>query len=108
MNLTDLQLAKKMVNLSKSAEDRGIEFNISFSKMKQLFRKNKCEITGVEFVMSQDSINYPSIDRLDNDRGYLDDNVVICTRYINGLKGQLSIQNIVDIHKILTKKQLIR
>ena len=92
--MDDLKIAKKMVRTSSSARDRGIPFKISYKKMKQLMTRKTCYYTGVVF----DKENPRSIDRVDNDKGYVDSNVVACTIAINGFKSNFTVKEIKGLN----------
>lgn len=70
---------------------RGHPFNLSYQEFSLLaINRNhfKCFYTGVEFDLSTlNEGNYPTIDRIYNDRGYERGNVVLCTKEINSLKN---------------------
>lgn len=99
--MTDLKIAKKLTSLSSSANSRGIRFNLSFRKVKQLLTRKTCYYTGNRF----DNTNVRSIDRVDNTRGYVDDNVVACTRHFNSCKSDLSMKEIELMYKKSFKHQ---
>jgi hypothetical protein len=106
--MTDIEIAKRMVRTEKSASDRGKEFSISFEKMKELLSSTHCYITGVELETGEDNKdNFLTLERLDNEKGYTDDNVVACSSYINKKKGDLSVQEIVMIYDALRAKGII-
>ncbi len=85
--LTDLDVAKKYLQLQKSAETRGKEFNLSFYDVKLLMKRKTCYYTGVRFT--RDGNNAKTVDRIDSSKGYVNGNVVACTHGINSLKEQL-------------------
>ena len=90
--ITDLIVCKKMLQLSQSAADRGIEFGLSYKTVKNLLKQNKCYYTGRKFDKNGEYVR--SIDRVDNSRGYVDGNVVACTAKINMRKNDLSVAEI--------------
>lgn len=94
--MNDLEIARKLLRTSQSAKERQIVFNVSFKKMKQLMTRKTCYYTGVKF---NNSSRKRSIDRVDNDKGYIDSNVVVCTTAINQLKSNLTIKEINNLHK---------
>lgn len=102
--VTDLDIAKKLVNLESSASSRGKEFNLSLKTVRRLLTIKKCFFTGV--VMVEEHLNdaQRTIDRVDNSKGYIEGNVVACTRRINIAKGNLSVEEIkalcVGVNKI--------
>lgn len=99
--ITDVEVAKKLISIESSANSRGIDFNISFRKMKQLLERDTCFYTGKRFEPTGDFAR--SIDRIDNDLGYIDSNVCACTIDINRKKKDLTSQEIVLIFKKIIK-----
>lgn len=94
--MKDIFVAKKMVNLQRSARDRGIEFDLSFATVKRLLSRKTCYYTREELTRHN-----RSIDRVDNTKGYVDDNVVACTIEINGFKANLSHTQIKRLAKAM-------
>jgi hypothetical protein len=99
--LTDIEIAKKMINIHQSAMDRKIEFNLSFEYVKRMLGFKTCYYTGVTFT--EDGPNARSFDRIDSDKGYIEGNVVACTIDINGKKSNLSIDEITCLYNKLVK-----
>ena len=111
--LTDLEVASKLVTLALSAKNRSKEFNISFNKMKRVLNSKKCYYTGVPIVFKSDSVgnhdhNKLTIDRIDNDKGYVDDNIVACSHAFNQVKGNLTVSQIKSLYKGLQKAKLCK
>lgn len=90
--ISDLEIAQKLIGLSASAKDRGIEFNLSFKKLKEVLSRKTCYYTGVRF--EETGPNKMSIDRVNSQKGYVDGNIVACTTRINGKKKDLSFEDI--------------
>ena len=99
--LTDIEIAKKMINIHQSAMDRKIEFNLSFDYVKRMLEYKNCYYTGVAFT--EEGPNARSFDRVDSDKGYIEGNVVACTIDINGKKSNLSIDEITCLYNKLVK-----
>ena len=99
--LTDIEIAKKMINIHQSAMDRKIEFNLSFEYVKRMLGFKTCYYTGVTFT--EDGPNARSFDRIDSDKGYIEGNVVACTIDINGKKSNLTIDEIACLYNKLVK-----
>ena len=97
--ISDVEVAKKLVNIHSSAQSRSLEFNLTFEYVKKLLEYNTCYYTNVQFT--EDGIFARSFDRVDNDKGYVIGNVVACTVDINGKKNNLSIDEIVCLYKKL-------
>lgn len=106
--ISDMEVAQRMVRTEKSARDRGKHFDMSFAKMKELLETTHCFITGVELETGSESKdNYLTLERLDNEKGYTDDNVVACSSYINKKKGDLSVEEVKMIYEAMQKKGLL-
>jgi hypothetical protein len=97
--ISDVEVAKKLVNIHSSAQSRNLEFNLTFEYVKKLLEYTTCYYTNVTFT--EDGPNARSFDRVDNDKGYVVGNVVACTVDINGKKNNLSIDEIVCLYKKL-------
>ena len=97
--ISDVEVAKKLVNIHSSAQSRNLEFNLTFECVKKLLEYTTCYYTNVPFT--EDGPNARSFDRVDNDKGYVVGNVVACTVDINGNKNNLSIDEIVCLYKKL-------
>lgn len=95
----------------KSARVRGYEFNISFDKFKELIISSKCYYCGsnesrqrkdesTNFVLS-----YMGIDRLMNDIGYVDNNIVPCCSTCNYMKKDMDVDVFLNLIKIIYKNR---
>lgn len=98
-SISDVEVAKKLVNIHSSAQSRNLEFNLTFDYVKKLLEYTTCYYTNIPFT--EDGPNARSFDRVDNDKGYVVGNVVACTVDINGKKNNLSIDEIVCLYKKL-------
>ena len=85
---SDVEVAKKLLNIYQSAMDRKLEFNLSFEAVKTLLKFPTCYYTGRKF--DNEGPYARSIDRIDSSKGYIEGNVVSCTVDINGKKSNLS------------------
>lgn len=101
---SDVEVAKKLLNIYQSAMDRKLEFNLSFESVKTLLRFQTCYYTGRRF--DNEGPYARSIDRIDSSKGYIEGNVVSCTVDINGKKSNLSDDEIELLyHKIVLHKK---
>jgi hypothetical protein len=87
-----------------SADNRGIEFDLSLKRVRQLLNTKKCFISGERLNRIQQDPNQLTFDRLDNTKGYTDDNVVACSLRINRLKDSLTIDDITMLYMAIQKK----
>lgn len=80
--------------IKNNAKRRKIEFNITLEDMGDLFEKQngKCALTGMKLTLKKslnDKTSTASLDRIDNKKGYLKDNIQWIYRPINFMKGIL-------------------
>ena len=100
-DITDLEVAKKMLKIYQSAQDRKLEFDLSFESVKKLLSYQTCYYTNRKF--DEDGQFSRSFDRVDSAKGYIEGNVVACTVDINGKKSNLSMEEIECIYNKLAK-----
>lgn len=101
--VTDIQVAKKFMALKTSAESRGIEFGLSLKKVRQILNTKKCFISGTKLNRIEKSPNQLTFDRIDNTKGYVDDNIVACSLSANQLKADLTFKQIEMLYNAITK-----
>ena len=99
--MTDLQIAQRFVRKARQAKERGIFFDLSFTTFKRLLKRKTCYYTGVKFKDKPNDRLELTIDRIDNRLGYVEGNVVACTRRINLAKADLTPEEIKSIYKVL-------
>lgn len=99
--ISDLEVAKKMINLKQSADSRNIKFDLSFMSLKRLMEQKRCFYTGRSFDPKGDFAL--SIDRVDNKLGYVEGNVVACTVEMNRKKADITIDEIEMIYLAIKK-----
>ena len=108
-DVSDLEVAKKMLKIYQSAQDRKLRFDLSFESVKKLLSHQTCFYTNRKF--EEDGQFSRSFDRVDSAKGYVEGNVVACTIDINGKKSNLSMEEIECIYnklvKVLPKKNPI-
>jgi hypothetical protein len=103
-NVDDLYVAKKMVAIKTSADSRGIQFDMSLRRVRQLLNTKRCFISGLPLNRIQYDPNQLTFDRLGNTKGYSDDNVVACSFKVNQLKGDLTVDEITMLYMAIQKK----
>jgi predicted transglutaminase-like protease len=109
-DVSDLEVAKKMLKIYQSAQDRKLKFDLSFESVKKLLSHQTCFYTNRKF--EDDGAFSRSFDRVDSAKGYVEGNVVACTIDINGKKSNLSMEEIECIYnklvKVLPKKKPVQ
>ena len=103
LDIKDLEVARKMLKIFQSANDRNLEFDLSFKTVKRLMSYKKCYYTGKEF--KEDGPLGRSFDRVDSSKGYIEGNVVACTIDINQKKSNLSNEEITILYEKLVLKK---
>jgi hypothetical protein len=102
-DLSDLEVAKKMLKIYQSAVDRKLDFDLSFETVKNLLLEPTCYYTNKQF---EEVGNFArSFDRVNSELGYVEGNVVACTVDINSKKSNLSFDEIEILYKVLSKSQ---
>jgi hypothetical protein len=104
--LTDMDICKKMTSIVSSGSNRNIEVNLSFTALSWVMRSKTCFFTGVKLNFTENHPHQLTVDRLDNDKGYIDGNVVACSKEFNEIKGNLTLEQIKILYKKLESKGL--
>jgi hypothetical protein len=106
-------VAKKYLWLMDSAMKRGHVFSLPIEELSTLLKKAVCFYTGTPLVHyphdkraenHEIPDNYMTLDRMDNNLGYISGNVVVCSKAINALKDQMSqkeFEQMVALKKIM-------
>ena len=87
-------------SFQKSALFRGLEWELTIEFVDALYelQEGRCALSGLPIHWS--AVNWDhsaSIDRIDNDRGYLPDNVQLVHKEINMMRGSLSPERFVEL-----------
>jgi hypothetical protein len=92
-----------IASVKNRAKRTGLEFNLTKLEMPEL-----CPILGIKLNYSYGGgkkEDKATIDRVDNSKGYTEDNVVVCSWRANRLKNDASLEEIEKIYKYVTKHQ---
>lgn len=106
--LSDLHVAKKLLQISESAKSRNLDFDLSLRTVKRLLNTKKCFYSGVELDNTTNSNFQLTFDRVDNNKGYVEGNLVACSKEFNEKKTNLSVVDIKLLYKGLKKKKLVK
>ena len=85
----DMRILSKLQNKQGSAERRGLDFNMNYQSMKNMLEAKHCFYTGV-LLTDSPAGNQPTdrtIERVDNEKGYIIGNVVACSYEANQVKA---------------------
>jgi len=91
---------------------RNIEFTLTQQEFEDLVFKD-CHYCGeppfLKFKTVKETIIHGGIDRVNNSRGYHNDNCVPCCQHCNAMKLQLSYQDFIEkIHRIAERHSILR
>ena len=90
------------------AKKRGIYFNLTLDDIQI---GERCPILDTPFKVGLDNWqNSPSLDRIDNTRGYEPDNVIVVSMMANSIKNQATptqIKKVADFYEKLYEEKLI-
>lgn len=97
-------------SIKRSAIKRNLEFDITKQYLWDLFLKQdrKCAISGVELSFGSVGVRFTrntSLDRVDNDKGYTEDNVQWVHKDVNMMKRAHNLSDFIEICKIITENQ---
>lgn len=96
----DFAVAKRYVQLAHRAARRDKIFTLSFSFFKKLLKRKTCFYTGIPF---DDDVHKASVERVDNEKGYTPDNVVLVSEFYNMWKGSIDHRIIIQMGKQIEK-----
>ena len=97
----DKDPARHMVNWArKRAKDKGLEFSITHE---DILIPEICPVLGIPLfrVGGVKTANSPSLDRIDNSKGYIPGNVMVISYRANQLKNDASIEELLLIVKYM-------
>jgi len=104
--IEDIKLARRYINTAQSAEDRKLEFTLTFTEFKKCLARTVCPYSGVQMNSEEGHPNQKTIDRIDASKGYISGNVIACAKYINGKKVNLTTDEIKAIYKVVVRRGL--
>lgn len=98
--------------IKRHANIRGISFDVTQQFLWDLYVKQngKCALTGLDINFADSSIDHrrgktsASLDRIDNDRGYDEDNVWWIHKTVNFLKHILFLGELIFLCRLIVKK----
>ena len=86
-------------------------FSVESSDLIDLWRsqKGKCALTGMKMTLSAPgwSPTRPSVDRIDNKRGYHKDNIRLVWTWVNVARGAWSDEQLIKICRVIARKKEI-
>ncbi len=89
--------------IKSSAKKRGLEFNLTFD---DIVIPKYCKYLNIELIKNVGkghNDNAPSVDRIDNNKGYIKGNIQIISRIANKMKNDVSIETLLTFSKNIIK-----
>ena len=89
--------------IKAQAKNRNLEFNLSVEYLTQLWEEQdgKCYYTNIKMdnsaVVDAAVWSSPSLDRIDNSKGYIENNVKWALNCINSFKSQMSVEQFKSV-----------
>ena len=98
-------IKQKLFQLKRRAEQRGLEFNLDES---DIIIPEKCPILEVPLVIGKknDYMYSPSIDRIDNTKGYIKGNIQVISMKANTMKNSATPEELVNFCKNILRYSL--
>jgi len=95
----------RFLALKNRAKTYSIDLNFDDSYLEELYKKQngKCFYSGLDMTFERDGKYIMSVDRIDSNKGYVKDNVVLCCSIINSMKNTLSTEEFFLIIKKLSE-----
>ncbi len=92
----------KFSQVKRQAIHRGIKFKLKLKDIKNM--PMICYYTGMKLTLEQKKLNTLSIDRLNNSKGYVINNIVFCSKIINEMKSDRTEKQFVELCKLVAAK----
>lgn len=101
------EMSGKFLNIIKNgARNRNLEFLITPEYLWNLYIKQnkKCSLSGLPIYFNSNNLKLQtaSLDRIDNNKGYIEGNVQWLNRDVNWMKGKFDQKYFTDICKSIT------
>jgi hypothetical protein len=95
---------KMHLRAKQRSSEKGIDFDIEVS---DITIPIVCPILGIELVVNSGRSgaykNSPSLDRIDNTKGYIKGNIQVISQLANSMKGAASIEDLQQFAKWINK-----
>jgi len=88
----------------RDAPRRGLSFDLTLEDVQALFEKQqgRCAYSGRSMTTEVGSQDKLSIDRIDSTQPYTKDNIVLCTKRVNLMKGDLPVEQFLQLVREIT------
>lgn len=99
---TDRRKGYMIRNVKYSAKRRGIDFNLNYTDLEL---PAYCPLLGIKlnYTTRYQDCDHATIDRIDNNLGYIKGNIIVLSRLANNMKNQASFKEIKTFSKNILK-----
>ena len=97
---SDAFFTARLSTIRGRAKGKGHDFNITKKYLKDIFPKDKkCPALGIEFQLGSEGgrATSPSVDRIDNSKGYIKGNIVWVSSLANMIMTSATPQQVLDV-----------
>lgn len=106
----DLILARKLLRLFNRAKTANVPFSITFDQIRVLNKVEFCQYglqrgVSIKLTNKPERDNTRTFDRMKPEKGYVFDNIIVCSAKINQGKGNLSYDELMAIAQTLRKSK---
>lgn len=102
-------LVTRLNQAKQRANRKRVEFDLTFDDLMEAYKKQggKCFYSGIEMekVPKRENYHNLSVDRVESDKGYIKDNIVLCCDSINTMKNSMPVSVFIDICKKIVLHQ---
>lgn len=95
------RLAANMLDRAKRrAKEKNLEFNLEIT---DIIIPEKCPVFNKKFIIGSNNNYSPSLDRIDNSKGYIKGNVQVISRKANTIKSNATPEEVMLVAKFMEK-----
>ena len=90
----EVETARRLIQTYESAGRRNKQFNLSYFTLKNILKQTHCAYSGLPFKKGPGE--RLSLERFDNDKGYIDGNVIAVREDINSARASHSVESLEE------------
>lgn len=104
--MTENERKKAQKNLYRWARGRAKKKNREFSlSLSDIRVPNYCPVLGIKLIAGSGGDDAPTIDRIDNSKGYTKDNIIVVSMLANSIKCNATPDQIIKVGKFYKSLQ---
>tara|TARA_R110000824_G_C14840502_1_gene638935 strand:+ start:56 stop:595 length:540 start_codon:yes stop_codon:yes gene_type:complete len=104
---SDAFFTDRLSTIRVRSKEKSFDFNLTKKYLKDIFPKDKkCPALGIEFQIGSEGgrATSPSVDRIDNSKGYIKGNVIWVSSLANMIMTSATPQQVLDVGKFFKKQ----